>query len=1645
MADSNSVNIGVIVSDNGTVEKLTKNVQNLRDLLINTAAIAAKINLGGSGGTGVPNIPQRTVGGGGSAAIASATGAMGGGSAAAAGAAGAAGGGRGGSAVGTYGAQRGVSGGTGSSTSDFAEEARGLDGLVRAYAVVAANVYAASAAFHALGEAMNTTHLVQGLEQLGVASGRNLPLLAKQLQDVTGHALDTRQSMQAVAQMSASNMSSANILKLGVVARNASQALGRDMAEAVDRLSLGISKQQPRLLDELGILVNVTKAHADYALKINKSASQLTDFENRQAFANAVLDQGMKKFGAIDIDTNPYQRLTASINALIQSALELANKVLGPLVAFFADNKAALTALGVVITSTLVGMAVPALAKWGTSLSNLLSKTQLAAAASLEMYAAQSLQAEAGGRDIVGLTTIMNGYTDSILKAKVALSTMNMKAASPLNANFAGALTRVAEAPTGMASAVDLAATKAGIDALILKTNELKAANSSMHAEQILANEKIIAQSNIIYKNQTFGSHMVGPLQQAQGAYAAGGASKPGYFSQEAGAGRQYAADKSKALLAEAVVAGTTAGQTITKTLTNVTDVALKQDGIFKQIGTTLAGTMAAGVKSVGSFLAAAAGPLLMWGTLAVLAFELLDSAFSNNKKQAEASNKALTNLNSNSDLLDKTMESMSKKNPFEQLSTESLIAKSNAILAVAESLQEVGKTALNSAANMGYFDYAVEGVKRLAGKDIISEADKAFIEKVPKLLAGLPSGESKNKAVKGLTKILGVDPTDVAAMKAAEGTFTIKQRQEADTLLVKTAKDFANVTSRAKELDDTFTALNKDYDSLLTSLVPSDHMAKIGMDMLNLSGKMSLAFKDPVVALSQLNKAIDDVDILKHLDPGFAKTLIEQKDFIKANTSAYIEQSAKLAELNKEEEKLNVRKGQLLNLKISPQTREMQYPGQMTNIDNSLAAIGKAKEGMAEGIAKNKAYLDVFLAQYTSQQNDAFLKGSKLLEVSIGQGFQKGAITINTAYAGALGDTLGGIELKADLQKEAIRMQLRQIDTTILLMGSQSKLIATQEESNALQKEANLQKSGLPQADIDKEMSVLRDFRAIMPMISKQYIEGKGTLAQLNAELAKGKKEGYAEGTMRALQAAVPVVAQREQLAASRSQTAAGIKAIDIGTDLAKIDHKAKIETQIEQSKLEQFNTTKNILDLYTKTMPYLDKQTLAAKQLVDSNILQEQQTIELISIQARRNKYLYDYYNATDVGVRRAAIASLIELNAEDELLSKRQRNQRTILAIQAAQAVITNEYNKQVMLANNEYAIVQQTQALKSQDLSNAENILQVRSGLGLIYGDELLSQEKLLKLKRADSDETIAVNEAEKKYQDTLKKIAADKASSLAAGPPTAEAEKGYEQQKVAAQTAYDAENILIKRKSAGIREATELQYSYNTRTKEYAKVFESSFDSMNDAIVEFAKTGKISFKSLIDDMIGNLIKFELKQAEMKMFEGAGGFGGFINSMLNKIGLGTTPAGSAGSSNMIDAGITNLGTFAAKGGAYDNGIKTFSMGGAFANSIVDSPTLFKFASGTGLMGEAGPEAIMPLKRDSSGNLGVRTGGSGGSVAVVVNNYGNEKATTKETTDSRGNRKVEVIIGDMSASQLTRSGSSSQKSLQTTYGLQPSLIRR
>ena len=115
---------------------------------------------------------------------------------------------------------------------------------------------------------------------------------------------------------------------------------------------------------------------------------------------------------------------------------------------------------------------------------------------------------------------------------------------------------------------------------------------------------------------------------------------------------------------------------------------------------------------------------------------------------------------------------------------------------------------------------------------------------------------------------------------------------------------------------------------------------------------------------------------------------------------------------------------------------------------------------------------------------------------------------------------------------------------------------------------------------------------------------------------------------------------------------------------------------------------------------------------------------------------------------------------------------------------------------------------------------------------------------------------------------------------------------------------------------------------------------------------------------------------------------------------------------------------IGMFA-KGGAFSNGVQAFASGG-----VVSSPTLFPMASGMGLMGEAGAEAVMPLKRTASGNLGVEA--TVPPVTVNVNNYGSDNVEVEQEGDQ-----INVIISKI-ASDITRGTGNIGQSMEARYGL-------
>ncbi len=260
-------------------------------------------------------------------------------------------------------AARGVANLQQNQTKAFAATARGTSGLVAAYATLMAHVFALTAAFGALQRASALVQLEQGLIAVGNAAGQNLPYVARELQAITGHAVTLQEAMEGTALAMSAGFGINQLKELTKVARGASIALGRNMGDALTRLVKGTAKLEPEILDELGIMVRLDKASQDYAASLGKTITQLTRFEKQQAFLNATIDQGQKKFSVVidSIDPDPYSQLSSAFQDLVKDMTTLMNKGLIPVIKFLSSSKFAMTGAIILFASSITKMLLPAL------------------------------------------------------------------------------------------------------------------------------------------------------------------------------------------------------------------------------------------------------------------------------------------------------------------------------------------------------------------------------------------------------------------------------------------------------------------------------------------------------------------------------------------------------------------------------------------------------------------------------------------------------------------------------------------------------------------------------------------------------------------------------------------------------------------------------------------------------------------------------------------------------------------------------------------------------------------------------------------------------------------------------------------------------------------------------------------------------------------------------------------------------------------------------------------------------------------------------------------------------------------------------------------------------------------------------------
>lgn len=200
-----------------------------------------------------------------------------------------------------------------------------------------------------------------------------------------------------------------------------------------------------------------------------------------------------------------------------------------------------------------------------------------------------------------------------------------------------------------------------------------------------------------------------------------------------------------------------------------------------------------------------------------------------------------------------------------------------------------------------------------------------------------------------------------------------------------------------------------------------------------------------------------------------------------------------------------------------------------------------------------------------------------------------------------------------------------------------------------------------------------------------------------------------------------------------------------------------------------------------------------------------------------------------------------------------------------------------------------------------------------------------------------------------------------------------------------------------------------------------EVYQDQLDKLNGKIKDVAddttslgESIQVALGNTLADGFGRLVD-NIIAAESSFSDFAKQFIKDITAMIAKLVILNALQTAFG----IGGGTT---TANARGGVFQNGVKTFASGG-----VVSSPTLFPMANGgVGKLGEAGAEAIVPLARDNTGDLGVK----------MQINIQNNAPNVRVDTAQNGND-LEIIINQIS-SDILRGGSKIARSIENAYGV-------
>jgi len=466
-----------------------------------------------------------------------------------------------------------------------------------------------------------------------------------------------------------------------------------------------------------------------------------------------------------------------------------------------------------------------------------------------------------------------------------------------------------------------------------------------------------------------------------------------------------------------------------------------------------------------------------------------------------------------------------------------------------------------------------------------------------------------------------------------------------------------------------------------------------------------------------------------------------------------------------------------------------------------------------------------------------------------------------------------------------------------------------------------------------------------------------------------------------------------------SKDDKGGGSSRVPVVGSLEKHLNDAKAELTIAEAKLQQVSGQISKVDLietevrekYEKmlangelTKTYKDKKGNTKKQGIDARGKDKELYEELIATETRA-KQVDAALGATKTSAK--ALAS------ETEMLDEKIHSSgfgaefanKKMMALSA-------EYEKQKALLGG--VVTGQL------SLINAQRMLVAAREANIEYHNATIDESAKLEIDLIDNSQ----EKIRKQYELTTRKLEEEyrrRRDDFIVSAETTMMDEKEEQEKLLA-LAVDFEerkaNALKKFQKDSETPLERLGKQWQDVTENMQQATANWANGFMDQLTELITTGKADWRKFTVSILTDIARISAQKA----------IGGAVSSVIGAAGslLGGLlgGGGGGGSGGFLGNGIT----LKALGGAFVSSgeLSKFANGGAFTNGVYADPTLFKFANGGkfGVMGEAGPEAVMPLARDANGRLGVNVvgGGSGDapnvSIVIQVNqNDGTEKSSS------------------------------------------------